>query len=104
MITLSAIKVREVGLIIISLPLKRYSTISLMAVSEDDKPDKPFNNIPQVEENIEHFLHLLGMYHFVIEGYVTNLLVSSCEENPEKVHISKASRGNNFILDNLHTR
>ena len=54
-----------------------------MAVSEDDKPDKPFDKIKQVEENIEHFFHLLSMYHFVIEGYVTNLLVSSCEENPE---------------------
>lgn len=75
-----------------------------MAISEDDKPDEPFDEIPQVEEHIEHFLHLLCVYHFVIEGYVTNLLVSSSEENPEEVHISKASRGNNFIFDNLHTR
>lgn len=75
-----------------------------MAISEDDKSDKPFDEIPNVEENVEHFLHLLGVYHFVIEGYVTNLLVSSCEESPEEVHVSKASRGNNFILDNLHTR
>lgn len=80
---LPAIKVREVLLIGISLPLKRYCPIGFMAVSKDDKPDKPFNNIPQVEENIEHFIHLLGMYLFVIEGHVTNLLVSSCEENPE---------------------
>lgn len=75
-----------------------------MAVSEDDKPDKPFAEIPQVEKYVEHFLHLLGMYLFMIEGHVTNLFVSSCEENPEEVHISKTSRGNNFILDNLHTR
>ena len=46
MVTLPALKVREVGLIIISLPLKGNGTISLMAVSEDDKSDKPFNNIP----------------------------------------------------------
>ena len=75
-----------------------------MAVFEDNQPDKPFNNIPQVEKYIEHFLHLLGMYLLMIERYVTNLLVSSSEENPEEVHISKASRGNDFILDNLHTR
>lgn len=75
-----------------------------MAISEDNQPYKPFNNIPQVEEHIKHFLHLLGMYHFVIEGYVTNLLVSPCEENPEEVHVTETSRGNNFILDNLHTR
>lgn len=75
-----------------------------MAVSKDDKPDKPFDEIPNVEEHIEHFLHLLCVYHFVIEGYVTNLLVSSCEENPEEVHITETSRGNDFILDNLHTR
>ena len=83
MVTLPAFTVSEVLLICISLLFKRYCPISLMAVSEDDKPDEPFNNIPQVEENIEHFFHLLSMYHFVIEGYVTNLLVSSCEENPE---------------------
>lgn len=104
MITFPSLKVREVGLIIISLPLKGNGTISLMTVSEDDKPDKPFDEIPQIEENIKHFLHLLSMYHFVIEGHVTNLFVSSCEENPEEVHISETSRGNNFILDNLHTR
>lgn len=75
-----------------------------MTVSEDDKPDKPFDEIPQIKEHIEHFLHLLGMYLLMIEGYVTNLLVSPCEENPEEVHVTETSRGNNFILDNLHTR
>ena len=103
-ITLPAIKVREVGLIIISLPLKGNGTISLMTVSENDKPYKPFDEIPQVEKYIKHFLHLLGMYLFVIEGHVTNLFVSSCEENPEEVHVTETSRGNDFILDNLHTR
>lgn len=102
MVTLPALKVREVVLIGISLPLIRYGTISLMAVSEDDKPDKPFNNIPQIEENINHFLHLLGMYLLMIEGYVTNLLVSSCEENPEEVHISETSRWNESVLYYLH--
>lgn len=104
MVTLPALTVSEVFLIGISLLFKRYCTISLMTVSEDDKPDKPFDEIPQVEKYVEHFLHLLCVYLFVIERYVTNLLVSSCEENPEEVHISKTSRGNNFILDNLHTR
>lgn len=104
MVTLPPLTIREVILIGISLPLKRYCPISLMTVSEDDKPDEPFNNIPQVEKYIKHFLHLLGMYLLMIERYITNRSVSSCEENPEEVHISKTSRGNNFILDNLHTR
>lgn len=104
MITLPAFTVSEVLLVVISLPLKRYCTISLMAVSEDDKSDKPFDEIPQIEKHIEHFLHLLGMYLFVIKSLITNRSVSSSEENPEEVHISKASRGNDFILDNLHTR
>lgn len=104
MITFSAFTVSEVFLVGISLPLKRYFTISLMAVSKDDKPDKPFDEIPQIKEHIEHFLHLLCVYHFVIKSLITDWLVSSCEENPEEVHISKASRGNDFILDNLHTR
>lgn len=75
-----------------------------MAVSEDNQPDKPFDEIPQIEKYIKHFLHLLGVYLFVIERYITNRFVSSSEENPEEVHISETSRGNNFILDNLHTR
>ena len=104
MVTLSAFKIREVILIGISLPLKGNGTISLMAVSEDNQPYKPFDEIPNVEEHIEHFLHLLCVYHFVIKSLITDWLVSSCEENPEEVHISKASRGNDFILDNLHTR
>ena len=75
-----------------------------MTVSEDDKPDKPFDEIPQIEEHIKHFLHLLCVYLLMIKSLITNRSVSSSEENPEEVHISKASRGNNFILDNLHTR
>lgn len=103
MVTLPTFTVSEVLLVVISLPLKRYSPISLMTVSENDKPDEPFDEIPQIKEHIEHFLHLLGMYLLMIEGYVTNLLVSSCEENPEEVHESEASRGNDFVLDYLHT-
>ena len=75
-----------------------------MTVSEDDNPDEPFDEIPQIKEHIEHFLNLLGMYLLMIERYITNRSVSSCEENPEKVHVTETSRGNNFILDNLHTR
>lgn len=75
-----------------------------MAVSEDDKPDKPFDEIPQVEKYVEHFLHLLCVYHFVIKLYIANRFFSSRKENPEEVHITETSRGNNFILDNLHTR
>ena len=104
MVTLPALKVRDVLLIGISLPLIRYCTVSLMTVSEDDKSDKPFNNIPNIKENVKHFLHLLGMYHFMIKSLITNRSVSSCEENPEEVHVTETSRGNNFILDNLHTR
>lgn len=75
-----------------------------MAISEDDNPDKPFDEIPQIKEHIKHFLHLLSVYLFVIKSLITNRSVSSCEENPKEVHISKASRGNDFIIDNLHTR
>ena len=53
-----------------------------MAVSKDDKPDEPFYHIPNVEKYIEHFLHLLGVDLLMIERYITNWLVSSCEENP----------------------
>lgn len=73
-----------------------------MAISEDDKPDEPFDEIPNVEEHIEHFLHLLGMYLLMIERYVTNLFVSPCEENPEEVHITETSRGNESVLYYLH--
>lgn len=104
MVTLPALKIREVLLIGISLLLKGNGTISLMTVSEDNQPDKPFDEIPQVEKYIEHFLHLLGVYLLMIERYITNRSVSSCEENPEEVHVRETSRGNNFILDNLHTR
>ena len=102
MITLSSLTVRKVGLIIISLLLKGNGSISLMAVSEDDKPDKPFDEIPNVEENIKHFLHLLGMYLLMIERYITNRSISSCEENPEEVHVTETSRRNESVLYYLH--
>lgn len=104
MVTLPAVTVSEVILIGISLLLKGNGSISLMTVSEDNQPYEPFYHIPNVEEHIEHFLHLLRVYHFMIKSLITNLLVSSSEENPEEVHVTETSRGNNFILDNLHTR
>ena len=102
MVTLPALKVREVLLIGISLLLKRNGTISLMAVSEDDKPDEPFDEIPQIEENIEHFLHLLCVYLLMIKSLITDWLVSSSEENPEEVHVTETSRGNESVLYYLH--
>ena len=83
MVTLPAFKIREIILIIISLPLIRYCTVSLMTVSEDNQPYKPFDEIPQVEKYIKHFLHLLSMYLFMIKSLITDWLVSSSEENPE---------------------
>lgn len=73
-----------------------------MTVSKDNQPYEPFYHIPNVKEHIEHFLHLLGMYLLMIEGYVTNLLVSPCEENPEEVHVTETSRGNESVLYYLH--
>ena len=104
MITFPPITIREVILIGISLLFKGDSTISLMAISKHYKPDKPFDEIPQIKENVKHFLHLLGVYLLMIKLYTADKSVSPSEENPEEVHISKASRGNDFILDNLHTR
>ena len=102
MITFPAFKVRKVLLIGISLLFKGDSTISLMTISENDKPYEPFYHIPQVEKHIEHFLHLFGMYLFMIKSLITNLLVSSCEENPEEVHVTETSRGNESVLYYLH--
>ena len=72
MITFPAFKIREVLLIGISLLLKGNGTISLMTVSEDDKPDEPFDEIPKIKEHIEHFLHLLGMYLLMIKSLITD--------------------------------
>lgn len=64
-----------------------------MTISEDNQPHKPFDEIPQIKEHIEHFLHLLGMYLFVIKSLITNRSVSSSEENPEEVYVTETSRG-----------
>ena len=72
MITFPPFKIREVLLIGISLLLKGNGTISLMAISEDDNPDEPFDDIPQIKEHIEHFLHLLGMYLLMIKSLITD--------------------------------
>lgn len=73
-----------------------------MTISEDNQPYKPFDEIPQIKEYIEHFLHLLGMYLFVIKSLITNRSVSPSEENPEEVHVTETSRGNESVLYYLH--
>ena len=102
MITFPPITVREVILIGISLLFKGYSTISLMAISKHYKPDKPFDEIPQVKENVKHFLHLLGVYLLMIKLYTADKSVSPSEENPEEVHISETSMWNESVLYYLH--
>ena len=73
-----------------------------MTVSEDDNPCKPFDEIPQIKEHIEHFLHLLGMYLLMIKLYTADKSVSPSEENPEEVHITETYRGNESVLYYLH--
>ena len=73
-----------------------------MTVSEDDKPDEPFDEIPHIKEHIEHFLHLLGMYLLMIELYTADKSVSPSEENHEEVHITETYRGNESVLYYLH--
>ena len=104
MITFPPITIREVILIGISLLFKGDSTISLMAISKHYKPDKPFDEIPQIKENVKHFLHLLGVYLLMIKLYTADKSVSPSEENPDEVHVTETSRWYNFIFDNLHTR
>ena len=73
-----------------------------MTVSEDDKPDEPFDEIPQIEKQIKHFLHLLGVYLLMIKLYTADKSVSPSEENPEEVHITETYRGNESVLYYLH--
>ena len=102
MITFPTLTIREVILIGISLLFKGDSTISLMAISKHYKPDKPFDEIPQIKENVKHFFHLLCMYLLMIKLYTADKSVSPSEENPEEVHISETSRGNESVLYYLH--
>lgn len=102
MITFPPITIREVILIGISLLFKGDSTISLMAISKHYKLDKPFDEIPQIKENVKHFLHLLGVYLLMIKLYTADKSVSPSEENPEEVHISETSRWNESVLYYLH--
>ena len=102
MITFPPLTIREVILICISLLFKGDSTISLMTISKHDKPDKPFDEIPQIKENVKHFLHLLGVYLLMIKLYTADKSVSPSEENPEEVHISETSRWNESVLYYLH--
>ena len=73
-----------------------------MAISKHDKPDKPFDEIPKIKENVKHFLHLLGVYLLMIKLYTADKSVSPSEENPEEVHITETYRGNESVLYYLH--
>lgn len=73
-----------------------------MTVSEDDNSYEPFYHIPNVKENVKHFLNLLGVYLLMIKLYTADKSVSPSEENPEEVHISETSRGNESVLYYLH--
>ena len=98
----SAVTISEVTFMFVSLSLEGDSPICLMAISENQKPDKPFYHVPKIEKHKKHFFHLTGMYLLMIKLNIANWSFPSCEENPEEVHISETSRGNDSVLDYLH--
>ena len=64
----------------VCLSLKRYISISV-ALSEQSY--NPFYQIPKIEKYIQHFLHLLGVYSFVVIIHPSHIYFLSNNKIPQ---------------------
>lgn len=94
------LQVKNVGLVVVGFTLERYVSV---CVAFHKQPNNPFGHIPQIEEHVEHFLHLGGMYALVIENNIVDDSVLSHEQDAHQIDGTKAFDWNDVVSDDNHT-
>ena len=91
-----------VTFVLVGFLLERDCPISLMRVADNQEANEPFQHIPDVEEDVEHFSHLPGMNAFMGNSSWRKLPVSSYEQKSEEVDCSESLWRDDIVSNYLH--
>lgn len=99
---MSVLQIPHVFFMGICFPFKTDSPIRRFRVPIDKQFYEPFYHIPQIEEYIKQFLHLLGVDTFMVKHFLAWVLATSYEEYPEEVYRIEALEGNDVVENYFH--
>ena len=88
----------------VCLSLEGYGTVCLPGITDDGQLDEPFDDVPEIEEDVERFLHLPGvdaLMSFLFRSYGA---ISSGEENPTDIDIAESRWRDEPVSYYLHWR
>ena len=103
----SCFQIIKVVLIEIRFFLKRDIVIRIFPVNE--KPDDPFEEIDDIEKDIQQFLHLSSMNGLVIKCCLFRIIIPtlpvllSHKQYPENIDCEKSGKWNDIVLNDYHT-
>lgn len=71
------------ALIVKSLPLEADAAVCVARIG--DQAHQPFDEVPYIEEYVQHLLHLPCMVHLVIEVHGAHFSPTALEDDAEQV-------------------
>lgn len=99
----AVLKVRLIALPGIRLTLERYVPVCRVCVPVHHQPYKPFHHIPQIEEHVQHLLHLRRVYFLVVDVCTAYHCVTPYEQDAEQVYSLVSLEGDDVVPYYLHT-
>lgn len=98
----SVIRIDGVLLIRTCFLLERDCPIRLVRVTDNQETNEPFQHIPEVKEDVQHFLHLLGMDLFMNYRLLREGFVSSDKQHSKEVYCNESLWRDKVISNYLH--
>lgn len=88
-------------LMVVSLLLETDVSISLVEIPIYSEPDNPLDNVPDEEQDNQHFLLLAHMNHFMVHVHVFECLAT--EYPRQKRYRLETLEGDNVVYDNPYS-
>lgn len=73
-----------------------------VSIFSSAQPDQPFDCIPQIKEEVEHFLHLRRVDGFVIDGLGGNCCTFGSQQYPKEIDCGNPMQGNDLGEDDFN--
>lgn len=93
-------QIRQVGIMGIRLALEGVRAVSPALVME--QLDEPLHEVPDVEEHIEHLLHLRRVDALVVHAPRTHVAPAAHEQHAEQVDGLESLERDDVVVDDLH--
>ena len=96
-------QVAHAPLVHVRLTLERYVPVCRVCVPVHHQPYQPLDDVPQIEEHVQHLLHLRRVYFLVVDVCTAYHCVTPYEQDAEKVDRLVPLEGDDVVSYYLHT-